>query len=107
MQLVEGVEEALLGLLLAADKLDIIYQQHINKAVFSAELAGAPGLDGTDELVGELLGADIERLDVFGLRQVIYGVHEVALAQAHTPVDEQRIVAGSRLFGDAAGGGVG
>ena len=60
VQLVKGIEEVLLGTFLAAEELDIINQQHINTAVLVAEFPCPVFTDSADQLVGELLGANVE-----------------------------------------------
>jgi hypothetical protein len=107
VQLVESMEEALLGLLLAADELDVVYQQDINIAELAAELFGAPPPDGADELVGELLGADVEGAEVVGAGGVVDGVQQVGLAQPHPAVEEEGVIALTGVFGGAQRGGVG
>ena len=55
VQVVEGVEEAFLGLLLAAHELHVVDQQHLNAAVTAAKVLGGAVADGRYEIVGELL----------------------------------------------------
>ena len=50
---VEGVEELLLGAVLAGQELDVVDEQHVDSPVLVPELAHLGGLDGGDNLVGE------------------------------------------------------
>ena len=106
---VEGVEELLLGALLAGDELDVVHQQHVRGAVGLAELVGAARLDGGDELVGEGLAVHIHDVE---LRVVLFdfggdGGEQVGLAQARLPVDEQRVVSARGIGGHRLGRRVG
>ena len=106
MQFIEGVEKALHGLFLAADKLDIINQQHVNISVFIAELVSFPLPDGTNELIGKLLGADTNHFNMARQSCMPDGVQEMGLAQSHPSVNKQRIVGGSRFLGHSQGSGI-
>ena len=68
-----------------------------------------PGVHEVDELVRELLGADVAHPDVgeHPRRVVADGVQQVGLAQARVAVDEQRVVGAGRRLGDGDGRGVG
>ena len=50
---VEGVEELLLGVLLALEELDVVDEQHVDVPVAALEALGAGRAQGADELVGE------------------------------------------------------
>ena len=52
---VEGVEELLLGALLAGDELHVVDQQHARVAELEPEVVGAMLANGLDQLVGERL----------------------------------------------------
>ena len=86
VQLVEGMKEALLGLLFAADEMDIINEQHADTSVFIAELLGALLAEGTHELVGELLGTGANHVNVVGKCHLSDSVEQVGLTQAGTSV---------------------
>ena len=109
MQRVEGVEELFLRPVLSGEELDIVDEQHVDRAVLVPELAHPGGGDGADHLVGELLGRQID--DALAWEAIVHlmadGVHEVRLAQAHASVEEQRVVAVARGFGYGLGGRVG
>ena len=100
MQLVEGVEEAFLGLFLAADKVDVVDEQHAQVPVFAAELLGLPLPYGGDKLVGKLLGADAEHCHVPGQGHLPDGVQKVGLPQPRPAVDKERVIAQPRLLGN-------
>src|SRR3712207_8532671 len=46
------------------EELDVVDQQEVDVPVATAEVLGPAGVDQVDELVGELLGADVAHLDV-------------------------------------------
>ena len=105
---VERVEELFLRGLLALEELDVVHQQQVDFAVAAAELAHLAGLDGGDELVGELLGADVREAERRGAAQQLVGdgLHEVRLAESGVAVDEERVVdLAGRLGGGLSGGG--
>ena len=51
-----------LGLLLSAEELHVVHQQHVGAAVALAELRGFALADGGHELRHEAIAADIESL---------------------------------------------
>ena len=55
---VEGVEELLLHRLLPLQEVDVVDEKEVGFAKAAAEIGRRAVLDGGDELVGELLGAD-------------------------------------------------
>ena len=105
---VEQVEEFLLGAALAAEELDVVDQQDVERAVVPLELLEALVLVGADD-VGDVglrvgvadLGGRVLRQDVVADR-----LDQVRLAQPHAAVDEQRVV-GRRMLGDLQRGGAG
>jgi hypothetical protein len=56
---VEGVEEFLLGAVLAGEELDVVDEQDVDLPVIAAELGQLSVLDGADVVVGELLAGDV------------------------------------------------
>ena len=54
VQRVEGVEEFFLRRFLAGDELNVVDQQHVDRAILVAEGRGVLGANGVDEFVGEL-----------------------------------------------------
>ena len=107
MKLVEGVEKALLGLLLAADEVNIVDEEHADAAVLVAELLGIPIAQGNQELIGELFGGGADNVNVVGRGGMPDGMQKVGLAQPRSGVNEQRIIAVARVLGDGQGGGPG
>ncbi len=106
---VEGVEELLLHPLLVGQELNVVGQQHVDRAVLLAEARGAVEADRVDQLVDELLGRQVLDLQPAVLLADVVpdGVQQVGLAQAHAAVEEERVVAAPGLVGDGARGGVG
>ena len=66
MEIVKGVDKAFLGLPLAADKVDVVNQQHINTSIFIAEFSCFSLLNSIYKLISKLLGANIEYLNMTG-----------------------------------------
>jgi hypothetical protein len=74
VQGIEGVEELVLGAVLAGDELDVVHQQHVEVlAEPPAELLHLVGAQRRDELVHELLGGDVA-----DARQRLAVAHSVA-----------------------------
>ena len=106
VQLVKGMEKAFLGVLLAADKVDVVNQQHINTSILFAEFPGFPLLDGIYKLIGKLLGADIKHPKLAGEGNMTNGMQQVGLAQTHIPTYKQGVMAASRVFRYPQGTGI-
>ena len=92
MQLIEGVEKALLRLLLAGDELNIIDQQRFGASVPLSELLGRALADGADVLIGKALGAYVN--DVKSAFYELMGdrLYEMGLAEAGFRPDIQGVV---------------
>ena len=62
-----------------------------------------------DELVGEGFAGHVQDPGggIVFLHRVADGVHEMGLAQAHAPIEEQGIIGMARGLGHRLGGGVG
>ena len=60
------MEEDFLCLLLTGDKVDVIYQQHINTSVSVVEFLRFPLLESSYKLVSKLLSTDIKHLKTTG-----------------------------------------
>ena len=89
--------------------MDVVDEEEVGLAEAAAEVGGGAVLNGGDELVGELLGAD-ERDACFGLSEddlVRDGLHEVGLAESGVAVDEERVVDLAGRLADGVGGGGG
>src|SRR3546814_7061499 len=92
-QRVEGMEELFLRGFLAADELDIVDHQHVDRTELVLERHRVPEAQGTDELVHELLGGHVQHA---ALRMVLPqvpgdGVHQMGLAQADARSEERRV----------------
>ena len=107
VQVVEGVEEALAGVLLAGDELDVVDEEDVGLAVLVAEVLDAVLPQGGDEVVGEMLGAGVEVAPALVGYGVADCVQQMGLAEAHACVDEERVVGCAGLVGDGDSGGVG
>ena len=80
---IEGMEEFVLSLHLAGNKLDIVHQHQIRLPVFDPELVHGPaGADGFDEVVDEFVSLDVENPGGRGLAADLVGdsVKEVGFA---------------------------
>ena len=109
VELVEGVEEFLLGGFLAGDELHIVDEEQIRLPVLAAKLNVLAGLDGGNQFVCKLVALDIHHVGVgiVPADAVGDGVEQMGLAHAGRAVDEQRIVNLARGLGDRDGRGVG
>ena len=96
---IEGVEELLLGGVLAGDELHIVYHQHVHIAVLVAELGVGVVLNGLYELVGKGLAGDVGYAGggVVLLYFIANGVHKVGLAKANVTVNVERVKCLRRL----------
>ena len=90
---------------LPGDELDVVHQQHVDRAVLLAEGGQAVEADGVDHLVDEAVRGDVDEDEPLlpGLDVVADRVHEVGLAEAHPAVDEERVVGLARDLRDRAG----
>jgi len=90
----EGVEELLLRALLVGKKLHVIDQQQIKRVIAFLEFIKGLALIGFDHICDKLFGMDVENfgLRALGNQLISHCVHQMGLAQAHTTVDEKRVV---------------
>ena len=109
IEIIEGMEELLLGGLLAGDKLDIVHQEEVGIAVFVAEFRVFALLERLNQLVGELIALDVDyvvvRVAVVDLPGD--GVEEVGFAKAAGAVDEKGVIGLGGTVGHGDGRGVG
>src|SRR6056297_525294 len=91
VQGVEDVEEFFLRLLLAAEKLDVVDDQHVDLAVEHRKLADAVPLNRLHKLGGEPLAGHVQDGIVarLGLHVVAHGLNQVRFAEADSAVDEE------------------
>ena len=101
------MEKLFLGTFLTGKKLNIVDQQRIDRAVIAFELVDCVVLQRLDHVRHKALGVQIHYLrgGPVGDDGVTHGVHQVGLAQTHTPVDEQRVVGGAGILCDLHRGG--
>ena len=80
--------------LVVLQELDVVDQEDIAGPISSLECGAGVGAEGFDELVHERFGGDVAHVVVReGFPNVMaYGVKQVGLAQAGSPVDEERVV---------------
>ena len=93
MQVVEDVEEDVLGLLFAAEELYVINEQHIHHLVEVTEVVDGIIPHRINELVGELFRANVEHGE-FGIAFLdlqTNGVCKVRLTKTRRSVDQQWI----------------
>ena len=112
-QRVEGVEEFFLRRFLAADELDIVDHQQIDRAELLLEVHRRLEAQCADELVHELLGREVDDLALAGMPANVpgHGMHQMGLAEADPAIEKQRVERhrvkrGGAGFGDASRGGV-
>ena len=103
------MEEFLLRPLFSRDELNIIDQKEIDRPVSCAKGVRAAVADCTDELIGEVLGREID--DHHAGKQVTAlvtdRVEQVRLAEADAAIDEQRVVRARRELRDGLTGRLG
>ncbi len=106
MQRIEGVKKLFFRAVLAGQELHVVDEQHVDRAVLVPELSHSGGGDRADDLVGELLGCEVD--DSLARKAVMDfvadGVHEVGFAESHASVQEQRVVAVAGRFRDCLRG---
>ena len=109
VQVVEGMEKFLLGLLLAGDELHVIHQQQVRLAVFFPHFGRFALPDGVHQLVRQVIALDVSdfRVGVVFPDDIGDGVDQVGLSQAGVAVNEQGVVVLSRVVGHCLGCGVG
>ena len=109
VEVVEGVEEFLLGPLFARDELNVVDQQKVDRPVARAEGGRAVVADRIDELIGEVLGREIDdqRAGKQVNRPVADRVEQVRLAETDAAIDEQRVIRARRELRDGLRGGLG
>ena len=99
---VVGVEELLLGALLADEKMDVVHKPQVHASIPAAELRAAVFAQGRDVVVGECFSGDVcdpcVRADLHN--ELSDSLHQVGLAQPRAAVDEQRIIGLAGAFGD-------
>ena len=92
-QRVEGMEELFLRRVLAANELDVVDHQHVDRAELLFERHRVLEAQGPDELVHELFGGKIDHLALRRVRADVPGdrMHQMRLAETDAAVEKQRI----------------
>ena len=105
-QRVEQIEELFLRPALAAEELDIVDEQQVERPVVALEVVEGLVLIGADDVGHVGLGVDVADLRIGArIEDVIADrLDQVRLAETHAAVDEQRVV-GGRMLGDLEAGG--
>src|SRR5690606_40936347 len=93
----EGVEELLLRAVLAAEELDVVDEQQVERLVLLLELVQRLALDAPDHLVEVVLRVDVAhaRRALALEDRVADRVQQVRLAEPYPAVEEQRVVGGA------------
>ena len=104
---VEGVEELLLHRLLPLEEVHVVDEEEVGLTEAPAEIGRRAVLNGRDELVRELLGADEGDAGVRLAEQDLVRdrLHQVCFAEPGVAVDEERVVDLSGGLGAGVGGG--
>ena len=102
---VEGMEELLLGRLLAAQKMDVVDEEKVRLTVASPEVMHRALGDRRDDVVGELLGCDKDDAACGCSRKyfVCDGLHEVCFPQSRGAVNEEGVIGFSGRLSDGRG----
>ncbi|GAG33035.1 unnamed protein product [marine sediment metagenome] len=86
------MEETLLCLFLADEKVNIIHEKHIYVSILLPEIFGLPLPDRLYELIGKLLSAHVEHSQPACRHEVSYGMEKVGLSQSDSTVKKQGII---------------
>ena len=102
VQGVEGVDELLLGALLALEHLDVVDQQRVELAIAGLERLRALAPQRRDELGREPLGGRVVDLElgVVAAQVLDDRAQQVGLAEARRAMEEERVVGLARELGD-------
>lgn len=100
VQRIEGMEELLLRLFLARQKLNIVDQKHIYTSIFIAKLYRFVVPDRVDKFVGKLFRRQINdfRRGIMLNHIMADRMHQVGLAESNSSVNKQWIVRFRRRF---------
>lgn len=108
MKSVKGVEEFFLSVFFAGNKLNVINQNTVKRAIFVLKLIDVFSAEGGNELVakgfgGKILdfkrGVVLEKLPADSL-------HQMGFANTDSAPDKERIVGGTGIFNNSLGGSV-
>ena len=109
VEVVENIEEFLLGFFLTDDELEIVDDEDVEFAEFKVEFFAFAEFNGVDEIGIEVGDGSVEDFEGRVAREegVADGLDEVGFAEAGAAVEEEGVVAGAGGVDDAAGGGNG
>src|SRR4030042_2998141 len=93
MQLIERMEEIILGFLFSGKELDIVNDQYIHAPLEIGEVTGTIALDGVGEFNGEFFAGDVNHPPCLGVGEgvVAYGLDEVCFTKSRSSVDDERV----------------
>ena len=98
--MIEDVEEYILGRLLAAEKLNVINDQHVHHLIEVTEVIDRIVSHGVNELMGESFRAHIKhrlvRLTVFDLESD--GVSLMRFPQSHATINQEWVESSTSRF---------
>src|SRR2546421_9335275 len=102
MQVVVGMKDLFLGLILSRHELDIVHQPNAHIALRSAEGIDSATLQGMHEFLRKLLSGNIAKWKAGVLGQDILSdrMQEVGLAKAALAINEEWIIFDSRIGRD-------
>jgi hypothetical protein len=102
---IEGMEQLFLRLDFLLQKMDIVDEQHVGVSILVLKIGRFVVLDRLDELVGKVLGGNVDDLAALFLpREVSDRLHEVGLSESDASVDEAGVIRRSGVFRDRQGG---
>src|SRR6185437_4793576 len=107
---VKSMKKFFFGLVLAADELDIIDDEHVHIAIFLFNTFDAVVADTPNDIARILFRRNILRLDltfVFCNDLVSNSLNEMGLPEPYAAIDEERIIFLPRILGDRGRGGEG
>src|SRR6185436_1865198 len=90
VQRIERMEEFLLRGLFPGDELNVVNQEDVNVAVLVPKRIRGMGADRIDQVVGEIFGGNVKRLQPARAARITNGLEQVRLAQPHAAIQEER-----------------
>ena len=108
MEGIERIEKFFLCRDFAADELDVVDHQDVDRAVALAECIWSSLLNSVNEFVCKLLTGNIKHAAIRMVLQstVADSVHEMRFSKTDAPIDEEWIVDFAGVVGYRHGGGV-
>src|SRR5690242_3856071 len=95
---VERVEELFLRAFLAGHELDVVNQQHVDRAILLAKALRLVVTNRIDQIVHETFRRDVTKLEMLiaGFDSVTTRVHQVRFAEPHAAVEIKWVVGSAR-----------